>query len=79
MDPGTGLDNVKKRISLNPPELELRALGRPARSQSPYRLLYDYSTVHNSLFLIFIASEHKISIILISSEDVNYFTANKKI
>jgi hypothetical protein len=33
-----GLDNVEKRKFLTPPGLELRRLGRPARSQSLYRL-----------------------------------------
>jgi hypothetical protein len=36
----TGLDDVKKRKFLPSPELELRTLGRPARSQSLYRLPY---------------------------------------
>jgi hypothetical protein len=36
--PRTGLDDVEKRRFLPPPGLELRPLGRPARSQSLYRL-----------------------------------------
>jgi hypothetical protein len=39
VDPRAGLDDVKRRKFLTPPGLELRALGRPARSQS-YRLRY---------------------------------------
>jgi hypothetical protein len=38
MGHGTGLDNVEKREFLTLPELELRPLCRPARSQSLYRL-----------------------------------------
>jgi hypothetical protein len=38
--PRTGLDDVKKRKFLTLPGLELRPLGRPARSQSLYRLRY---------------------------------------
>jgi hypothetical protein len=38
--PIAGLDDVKKRQFLTLPGLELRPLGRPARSQSPYRLSY---------------------------------------
>jgi hypothetical protein len=38
--PRFGLDDVEKRKFLTLPELELRPLGRPASSQSLYRLLY---------------------------------------
>jgi hypothetical protein len=34
VDPRAGLDDVEKRKFLNLPGLELRPLGRPARSQS---------------------------------------------
>jgi hypothetical protein len=37
---GSGLNDVEKRKFLNLPGLELRLLGRPARSQSLYRLRY---------------------------------------
>jgi hypothetical protein len=37
---GAGLDDVENRIFLPPPGLELRPIGRPARSQSLYRLSY---------------------------------------
>jgi hypothetical protein len=40
VDPRAGLDDVKKRKFLTLPGLELRPLGRPARSQSLYRLRY---------------------------------------
>jgi hypothetical protein len=40
VDPRAGLDDVEKRILLTVPGLELRPLGRPARSQSQYRLRY---------------------------------------
>jgi hypothetical protein len=38
--PITGLDDVEKRKCLPPLRLELRSLGRPARSRSLYRLCY---------------------------------------
>jgi hypothetical protein len=38
--PRAGLDDVEKRKFLTLPVLELRPLGRPARSQSLYRLRY---------------------------------------
>jgi hypothetical protein len=38
--PRVGLDDVEKRKFLTLPGLELRPLGRPARSQSIYRLRY---------------------------------------
>jgi hypothetical protein len=40
VDPRTGLDELEKRKFLSIPGLELWALGRPARSQSLYRLRY---------------------------------------
>jgi hypothetical protein len=40
VDPRVGLDDVEKRKFLTLPGLELRNLGRPARSQSIYRLRY---------------------------------------
>jgi hypothetical protein len=40
VDPRAGLDEMEKRKFLALPGLELRPLGRPARSQSPYRLRY---------------------------------------
>jgi hypothetical protein len=38
--PRAGLDDVEKRKFFTLPGLELRSLGRPARSQSLYRLRY---------------------------------------
>jgi hypothetical protein len=38
--PRTGLDDVDRRKPLSLPGLELQPLGRPARSQSLYRLRY---------------------------------------
>jgi hypothetical protein len=38
VDPRAGLDDVEKILTL--PGLELQSLGRPARSQSLYRLRY---------------------------------------
>jgi hypothetical protein len=40
VDPRAGLDDLEKRKFLILPRLELRPLGRPARSQSLYRLRY---------------------------------------
>jgi hypothetical protein len=40
VDPRAGLDDVEKRKFLTLPGFELRLLGRPARSQSLYRLRY---------------------------------------
>jgi hypothetical protein len=40
VDPRVGLEDVEKRKFLILPGLELRPLGRPARSQSLYRLSY---------------------------------------
>jgi hypothetical protein len=40
VDPMAGFDDVEKRKFLTLPGLELRHLGRPARSQSLYRLRY---------------------------------------
>jgi hypothetical protein len=45
LGPRTGLDDVERRI-LHLPGLELRPFGRPARSQSLYRLRYSGSPVH---------------------------------
>jgi hypothetical protein len=45
VDPRAGEDDVKKRKFLTLPGLELRPLGRPARSQSLYRLRYPGSFV----------------------------------
>jgi hypothetical protein len=42
----TGLDVVEKRKFLTLPELELRPLGRPDRSQSLYRLRYPGSCAY---------------------------------
>jgi hypothetical protein len=47
--PRVGLDDVEKRKFFTLPELELRPLGRPARTQSLYRLRYPVS--HLSQFL----------------------------
>jgi hypothetical protein len=43
VDPRAGLDDTKKRKFLTLPELELQPLGRPACSQSLYRLHYPTS------------------------------------
>jgi hypothetical protein len=43
VDPRVALNDVEKRTFLTLPGLELRPLGRPARSQSLYRLRYPRS------------------------------------
>jgi hypothetical protein len=40
VDPRAGLDDVEKRKFLTLPQLKLLPLGRPARSESLYRLRY---------------------------------------
>jgi hypothetical protein len=47
VDPRAGMDDMEKREFLTLPGLELQPLGRPARSQSLYRLRYP-----GSLFLL---------------------------
>jgi hypothetical protein len=45
VEPRTGLDDMDKWKFLPPPGLELRPVGRPARSQSMYRLRYPVSSL----------------------------------
>jgi hypothetical protein len=45
VDPRAGLDGMEQRKFLTLPELELRPLGRPAHSQSLYRLRYPGSLI----------------------------------
>jgi hypothetical protein len=45
LGPRTGMDDVERRKILPLPGLEFRPLGRPARSQSLYRLSYPGSLV----------------------------------
>jgi hypothetical protein len=52
VDPRAGLDEVEKRKFLTLKELELRPLGRPARSQSLYRLRYPGSSTDCCVKLI---------------------------
>jgi hypothetical protein len=58
VDPRAGLDDVEKRKFLPLPELELRPLARPARSQSLYRLRYPGSFQN---LVVFINSDGQIS------------------
>jgi hypothetical protein len=48
VDPRAGLGDLEKRKFLTVPGLELRDLGRPARSQSLYRLRYPGSNNYHS-------------------------------
>jgi hypothetical protein len=45
MGPRAGMDTVEKRKILTPPDLKLQPLGRPANSQSLYRLNIDSSII----------------------------------
>jgi hypothetical protein len=45
VDPRASLDDLEKRKFLTLPRLKLRPLGRPARSQSLYRLRYPGSHI----------------------------------
>jgi hypothetical protein len=49
VDPRAGLDDVEKRKFFTLPGLELRHLGRPARSQSLYGLRYPGSEEYRNL------------------------------
>jgi hypothetical protein len=67
MSPRAGLDDIDKRQFLTLPGLELRLLGRPARSQSLYRIRYSvyrvlFQCLRNSLELFqrnSVASAHQ--------------------
>jgi hypothetical protein len=48
VDPRAGLDDVEKKKFLPLPGLEIRSLGRRARSQSLYRLRYPSCVVSNA-------------------------------
>jgi hypothetical protein len=50
VEPRASLDKMEKRKFLTLPELELRLLGRPAHSQSLYRLSYPGSLKDYKLF-----------------------------
>jgi hypothetical protein len=52
VDLRTGLEDVERRTFLTLPELELRLFGRPARSQSLYRLRYPGSSCDLYKFII---------------------------
>jgi hypothetical protein len=53
VDPRTGLDDVEKRKFVTLQELELRPLGRPARSQSLCRLSYLGSNLYGNQLINF--------------------------
>jgi hypothetical protein len=56
--PRAGLDIVEKRKFLTLPRLELRSLGRPARSQSLYRLRYPAPSDHEEGSIIYLVTVH---------------------
>jgi hypothetical protein len=63
VSPWAGLDDVEKRKFLTLPEPELRHLGRPARSQSLYRLSYRASWKNDNIVQCsgyLISSEHQL-------------------
>jgi hypothetical protein len=62
VDPRAGLDDVEKRKFLTLPWLKLQPLGRPARSQSLYRLSYPGSYHTDRFYIIF-----KITLIFVRS------------
>jgi hypothetical protein len=63
VDPRAGLDEVEKRKFLTLPGLELRHLGRPAHSQSLYRLSYpgSYDVQVTKKFICFMNHEYNVS------------------
>jgi hypothetical protein len=63
VDPRAGWDDMERRRFLTLPGLELQPLGRPARSQSLYRLPYPGSSdgishIFIKLFLLLSAEPH---------------------
>jgi hypothetical protein len=62
MDPIVSLDDVEKRKFLLLPGLEPRILGRPARSQSLYRLRYASSNIGHQSFLAYFSWIEKIKV-----------------
>jgi hypothetical protein len=58
--PRARMDGVENRKFLTLPGLELRQLGRPARSQSLYRLRYPGSSRNIIFVLILMLHRHKI-------------------
>jgi hypothetical protein len=63
VDTRAGLEGVEKRTFLTLPGLELRSLGRPARSQSLYRLRHPGS-LHKYIYIyIYIYSRKKAEVL----------------
>jgi hypothetical protein len=60
--PRTGLDDVERRKFLTLPGLEFHPLGRPARSQSLYRLSYPGSTVQHKMYVIILGDMMKAAV-----------------
>jgi hypothetical protein len=68
VDPRAGLDDMEDRKFLTLPGLEFRPLDRPARSQSLYRLRYNFTTdiilcqviFRNRSFIVHIACSRSI-------------------
>jgi hypothetical protein len=62
VDPRAGLDDVEKRKFFTLPGLELRPLGRPACSQSLYRLRYIITACLNVFVSVNIITQAKIAL-----------------
>jgi hypothetical protein len=69
--PRASVDDVEKRKFLILPELELRPLGRPARSQSLYRLLYPGSYCNSTSIVKSISVSHYQKLFLFKSIALN--------
>jgi hypothetical protein len=65
--PRAGLDDVKKRKFLTLPGLEFRLLGRPAHSQSLYRLRYPGSRINYVYQLICYPTGHEANVTVVNS------------
>jgi hypothetical protein len=74
VDPRAGLDNMEKLKLLTLPELELRFLGLPARTQSLYRLSYRGSLTLNIRTLISLAvlGENKERVYIVSTYQLEH-------
>jgi hypothetical protein len=66
VDPRAGLDDVEKRKFLILPALELRPVGRPARSQSLYRLRYLGYTLRSIIIITIIIIIIKVKLSLLT-------------
>jgi hypothetical protein len=75
VSPRTGLDDVEVRTFLTLPGLELRPVGRPAQSQSLYRLHYPGSIFFVNIWYILFF--HKIKGIEVGGGQVLYILLHR--